>query len=120
MKAFEKSLYAQYPVSRGFKEIILSDLDSYDGTKKEQLKSYLEDLQRGGCMSGMISQFIYHADCREFYVAHLDDLESIREQLEDSLGEAVKNRHRLPHYTFICWLCFEEYCFDIYRKAFER
>lgn len=119
MKALEKSIYAEFDVCQAFNKIILSDLGSYDGTKKEQLKSFLEDLQNGGCMSGMISEFIYHADCKKFYIQHLDDLENIREDLEDSLGEAVKNRHRLPHYTFMCWLCFEEYCFEIYRSHFE-
>lgn len=119
MKALEKSIYAEFDVCQAFNKIILSDLGSYDGTKKEQLKSFLEDLQNGGCMSGMISEFIYHADCKKFYIQHLDDLENIREDLEDSLGEAIKNRHRLPHYTFMCWLCFEEYCFEIYRSHFE-
>jgi len=119
MKALEKSIYAHYDVRLAFNKIILSDLESYDGTKKEQLKSFLEDLQNGGCISGMISEFIYHADCKKFYIQHLEDLENIREEIEDSLGEAVKNRHRLPHYTFMCWLCFEEYCFDIYRSSFE-
>lgn len=119
MKALEKSIYAEFDVCKAFNKIILSDLGSYDGTKKEQLKSFLEDLQNGGCMSGMISEFIYHSDCKKFYIEHLDDLENIREDLEDSLGEPVKNRHRLPHYTFMCWLCFEEYCFEIYRSHFE-
>lgn len=119
MKALEKSIYKEYGVCSAFNNIILSDLGSYHGTKKEQLKSFLEDLQNGGCMSGMISEFIYHADCKKFYIQHLDDLENIREEIEDSLGEPVKNTHRLPHYTFMCWLCFEEYCFDIYRNSFE-
>lgn len=119
MKALEKSIYKEFDVCEAFNKIILSDLDSYDGTKKEKLRSYLEDLQNGGCMSGMISEFIYHVDCKKFYIEHLEDLENIREELEDSIGEAVKNRHRLPHYTFMCWLCFEEYCFDIYRSSFE-
>lgn len=119
MKALEKSIYAHYDVRLAFNKIILSDKQSYDGTKKEQLKSFLEDLQNGGCMSGMICEFIYHADCKKFYIEHLEDLENIREEIEDSLGEAVKNTHRLPHYTFMCWLCFEEYCFDIYRSSFE-
>ncbi|WP_263361235.1 single-stranded DNA-binding protein [Flavobacterium collinsii] len=87
--------------------------------KKEKLKSFIEDLQNAGCISGMISEFIYHTDCKKFYIKHLDDLENIREELEDSLGEPVKNRHRLPHYTFLCWLCSEEYCFDLYRSNFE-
>ncbi|WP_455424184.1 DUF7222 domain-containing protein [Flavobacterium bizetiae] len=41
-------------------------------------------------MNDMISEFIYHADCKKFYIEHLDDLENIRQDLEDSLGEAVK------------------------------
>lgn len=119
MKALEKSIYKEYDVCTAFNKIILSDLGSYDGTKKEKLKSFLEDLQNGGCMSGMVCEFIYHVDCKKFYIENLDDLENIREEIEDSLGEPVKNTHRLPHYTFMCWLCFEEYCFDIYRNSFE-
>ena len=119
MKALEKSIYADYDVCLAFHKIILSGLESYGGNKKEQLKSFLEDLQSGGCISGMISEFIYHADCKKFYIQHLEDLENIWEEIEDSLGEAVKNRHRVPHFTFMCWLCFEEYCFDIYRSSFE-
>jgi hypothetical protein len=109
MKAFEKSVYIEYPVSAQFKKIVLSNMESYDGTKKEQLKSFLEDLQKNGCIYGMISELVYNSDCRKFYIQHLDDLENIRYEIEDSLGESVKNRHRLPHYTFVCWLCFEEY-----------
>lgn len=119
MKALKKSIYVDYEVCEAFNKIIMSDLNSYDGTKKEQLKSYLEDLQNGGCMSGMISEFIYHSDCKEFYIQHLDNLENIKDEIEDALGEPVKNSHRLPHYTFMCWLCFEEYCYDIYRSSFE-
>lgn len=92
MKALEKSIYKEYEVSKAFNKIILSDLDSYDGTKKEQLKSYLQDLQNGGCMSGMISEFIYHVDCKKFYIEHLDDLGNIREEIEDSLGEPIKKQ----------------------------
>jgi hypothetical protein len=120
MRAFEKSVYAEYEVTASFRKIVQNSCTSYEGTKKEQLKSFLEDLQKGGCMSGMISEFIYNSDCRKFYTAHLDDLENIRYEIEDNLGEPVKNRHRLPHYTFVCWLCFEEYCFDIYRNSFEK
>nr|WP_315200605.1 hypothetical protein [uncultured Flavobacterium sp.] len=119
MKAFKKSAYTEYAVSSEFNRIILAETDGYDGTKKEQLKSFLEDLQQGGCISGMIGEFIYHSDCRAFYIKHLDDLEDIRKDLEDSLGEPISNRYESPHYTFMCWLCFEEYCFDIYRNSFE-
>ena len=43
MKALKKSIYAQYAVSSAFNQIILSSIDSYDGGKKEQLKSQLAD-----------------------------------------------------------------------------
>ena len=119
MKALKKSSYRAYAVSTEFNKIILAHLDGNDIKKKEQLKSFLEDLQRGGCISGMIGEFIYHSDCKDFYISHLDDLEDIRKDLEDSLGEPISNRFESPHYSFMCWLCFEEYCFDIYRNSFE-
>ncbi|MDR6845644.1 hypothetical protein [Flavobacterium granuli] len=119
MKAFKKSAYREYEVSAEFNEIILSHTESYNGTKKEQLKSFFEDLQHSGCISGMISEFIYHNDCKAFYIKHLEDLEAFKNDLEESLGEPIANRYKLPHYTFLCWLCFEEYCYDIYRNTFE-
>lgn len=119
MKALKKTCYGTYKVSTVFNEIILNHIESYDGSKKQQLKSFLEDLQHGGCISGMIGEFIYHSDCKAFYIKHLDDLEDIRKDLEDSFGENISNRNESPHYTFICWLCFEEYCYDIYRNNFE-
>ena len=120
MKALDKNEYSDYDVSQVFNEIILSHLDSYNGKKKQQLKSFLEDLQKGGCISGMIGEFIYHNDCKAFYIKHLEDLEGIKEDLEEAFGEPVANRYKLPHYTFLCWLCFEEYCYGIYRDVFEQ
>jgi len=119
MKALTKSMFSDYDVSRTFNAIIRNNMESYDGTKKEKLKSFLLDLQRGGCISGMIGEFIYHSDCKAFYIEHLEDLENIKTELEESLGEPIANRYGLPHYTFMCWLCLEEYCYDIYRNSFE-
>lgn len=120
MKAFKKSAYSEYEVSEAFNEIILKEMESYDGSKKEQLKSFLEDLQRIGCISGMIGQFIYHSDCKAFYIKHIDDLENIRKELEDSFGTPIANRYESPHYTFMCWLCFEEYCYSIFTNVYEN
>lgn len=119
MKAFKKSAYRDYEVSEVFNEIIVSHRESYNGKKKEQLKSFLEDLQQGGCISGMIGEFIYHSDCKAFYIKHLEDLENIKDDLEEALGETIPNRFKVPHYTFMCWLCFEEYCYNIYCNVFE-
>lgn len=103
-----------------FNNIIIDHVTNYDGKAKEQLKSFFEDLQHGGCISGLIGEFVYHADCKAFYINHIDDLEEYKTDLEDSTGEAIKNRHSLPHYTFVVWLAFEEYCYNIYNNIFEQ
>lgn len=119
MKLLDKSNYKELEVAKEFNKIILEHLDNYDGTKKEKLKSFFEDMQKGGCQSGMIGKFIYHADCKAFYIENIDDLEDIKSELDDSIGEPIQNRQNLPHYTFMCWLCFEEYCYNQYNIIFE-
>lgn len=119
MKTLQKSTFKELGVAKEFNNIILNKLDGYNGTKKEKLKSFLKDLRRGGCQSGIIGEFIYNSDCKDFYIKYIDDLEQIKEELEEQLGNPIKNRFKLAHYVFMCWLCFEEYCFDIYRTVFE-
>lgn len=118
MKTLQNTQYSNLEVAKEFNKIILNGLESYDGNKKQQLKSYLEDLQKGGCQSGFVGKFIYHSDCKDFYVQHIDELEQMKLDLEDSMGEPIQNKQSLPHYTFMCWLCFEKYCYDIYANSF--
>ena len=106
-------------LKKDFDDIIVNHTIGNYGKNKEALKSFFEDMQKGGCMSGMISEFIYHADNKTFYIKHIEDLEEFKTELEDQLGEPIKNRHNLVHYTFVVWLCFEEYCYQIYNSIFE-
>lgn len=69
---------------------------------------FFQDLAYGGCVSGMIGLLIYNSDCRKIYIEHIDDMETFKLELEDGLGEAIRNDKQLPHYTFMCWLCYEE------------
>lgn len=96
-----------------FKAIILNKIEGYNNPQ-----NFFEDLQHGGCLSGLINEFIYNSDCKDFYIKHIDDLEWMIEDLEDSLGESIKNRHKLPRYVFACHLCFEEYCYRMYNEIF--
>lgn len=80
---------------------------------------FFEDLSRGGCSSGMIGMFIYHDSCKQFYINHIDSLEDFKEDLEDELGEPIKNTQGQPHYTFVDWLCYEELAFKIARELWE-
>lgn len=83
---------------------------------------FFRDLSYCGCVSGMIGMFIYHADCKQFYIDHIDDLEAFVEDLEEEIGGPIKNKHHQPHYTFTCFLCYEELAYRIastlYPKSF--
>lgn len=98
-----------------FKAIINNNIEDYDNPT-----SFFEDLKQGGCLSGMISEFIYNSDCKDFYVKHIDDIEWMIEDIEDCMGMSIQNRHKLPRYVFMCHLCFEEYYFRMYDQIFEN
>jgi hypothetical protein len=98
---------------KSFNRIIKREVKNYDTPEQ-----FFKDMQNG-CISGMISEFIYHADCKNFYIKHIDGLEDYKTDLEDNLGEPIDNRHKLPHYTFVVWLVFEDYCNSIYSVLFE-
>ena len=66
----------------------------------------------------MIGEFIYHDDCMKFYTKHIHDLEDFKTKLEDEIGQ-IQNKDNQPHYTFMCWLCFEEYVYDIYNTLYQ-
>ena len=80
---------------------------------------FFQDLQCGGCASGMIGMFIYHSDCKDFYINHIDSMEDFVEELEDELGCSIKNEAKMPHYTFICWVCYEELAFRIANELWD-
>lgn len=81
---------------------------------------FFHDLSYGGCSSGMIGMFIYHSDCKRFYINHIDDLEAFIEDFEEELGERIPNKDHQPHYTFVCWLCYEELAYDIARTIYPE
>jgi hypothetical protein len=98
---------------KSFNRIIKREVKNYDTPEQ-----FFKDMQNG-CISGMIGDFIYHADCKNFYIKNIDGLEDYKTDLEDNIGEPIANRHKLPHYTFVVWLCFEDYCNSIYSVLFE-
>lgn len=81
---------------------------------------FFKDLSYGGCASGMIGMFIYNPDCKEFYIHHIDSLEDFKENWEDMIGEPVRNTKSLPHYTFLCWFCYEEVAYEIGQALFPN
>lgn len=77
-------------------------MENYDDPK-----GFFKDLFYGGCASGMIGMFIYNSDCKDFYIKYIDSMEDFKDDLEEELGEPIRNKDQ-RHYTFMCWLCYEE------------
>lgn len=80
---------------------ILSDYKTND-----EIKNFFSDLLQNGCQSGMIGTLIYYADTAAFYDKFYAEIEELRCDLEDSMGEPVKINGDLKN--FFAWLGFEE------------
>lgn len=70
------------------------------------IKDFFSDLLSHGCISGMISHLVYYADTQTYFDKHYDEIEEIRFDLEDSLGEMLKPQGDLKNWY--SWLAFEE------------
>lgn len=122
-EAAERCGLNNYTFAEEFAEILADEAQGYhnndDADPAEGLRKWCEDLQKHGCISGMVGAFIYHYQTKEFYINHLDALEEYKAEIEDNLGEPIQNRHHLAHPDFMCWLCFEEFCYTVYNEIFE-
>lgn len=103
----------QFEFAQEFLDIIAYHAEAYSTPQ-----SFFKDLHTEGCSSGLIGNFIYNIDCRDTYIKHIDDLEEFKAELDEEYGETILNKYKLPHYTFICWLCFEEFAHRIASALF--
>lgn len=101
-KAFEKAGVDDYSFSEELKRIYRGHIESYPG-----VKDFFNDLAYGGCRSGMIGEFIWAEEIKEFYVKHIDDLEVYKRDLEEDLGEPITDND-LSHSELVTWLVVEE------------
>lgn len=96
-----------------FVGIVLYHSEQYgEDTPIENLRSFLEDMQQGGCQSGIIWEFVYNSDCKDFYTQHIDDIENAISNYESDYG-IVSNNTGTPRYTFAVWFVFEQFCDDL-------
>lgn len=102
-----------------FAEVLLQDMAEFGDSYVNPI-GFFEDLQNGGCQSGMIGMFIYNNDCKRFYIDHIDDMDSFVEDLGEELGAPVTPGSDVFHrYVWVCWLCYEELAFKIARELWE-
>ncbi len=69
------------------------------------------NLMQCGCQSGLIGSLIYYTDTHAFFDRYYAEIEVIREDIEDNLGEPVTIKGDMKN--FFAWLAFEETAFRI-------
>ena len=82
-------------------DYVIDELGSY-----EDIKGFFEDLQRGGCASGMICGLIYYVDTAKFYDKFYNEIEEMREDWEFQTGETLQPKGDLKNW--FAWFAFEE------------
>lgn len=109
----DENTFAPPSYTDDFIDHMAAEIENYDYPL-----GFFKDLMTGGCQSGMVGFLIYNSDCKRIYIEHIDDMEEWKELMEDEMGAAIKNEQGLPHYTFMCWLCFEELAYSIARALY--
>jgi hypothetical protein len=77
-----------------------------DYSTNDEIKGFFEDLSHGGCASGMIGGLIYYNETSDFFIKFQDEIEELKEELEDSIGEPLKIKGRITNW--LAWFGFEE------------
>lgn len=80
---------------------ILEDYKSDD-----DIKCFFSDLLSNGCQSGMIGTLIYYNDTNAFFNKYQSEIEELKEQLEDDLGEPLQIKGNITNW--LAWFGFEE------------
>jgi hypothetical protein len=72
---------------------------------------FFSNLQMSGCQSGMVGSLIYYYDTHAFFDRYYDEIEELREDYEDSIGEPLQIVGDLKNW--LAWFAFEEAAYRI-------
>ena len=86
-----------------------------DAGDNGEVISYITDLLSHGCQSGMVGELIHYKDTREFFNTFESEIEDIRAELEDSIGEPLKIG--TPASNWLAWFGYEETARNIAQKV---
>ena len=75
------------------------------------IASFFEDLAHHGCSSGMVGSLVYYYDTHKFFDEHYDEIEEIRYEYEDSIGQAITPQGDLKNWY--AWFGFEYVAYNL-------
>ena len=98
----------------------------------DELIRDMEDLQRYGCVSGMITDLIYYDDTNKFYDNYKDDINELLSNLLDGSGLSIQEFFgknfdnddplilNFSNKNLLAWFGFEESSCRIYEEIKEK
>ncbi len=73
--------------------------------------SFFSDLLTHGCVSGWIGSLVYYNQTHAFYDKHYDEIEELRIDYEENLGQPIKVGS--DYKNFMAWFAFEETAYQL-------
>ncbi len=82
-----------------------------EALEQEDIKIFFSDLQQYECANGMVGSLIYYHDTHKFFDDYYDEIETLRYDLEDSMGEPMQLKDDLKN--TLAWFAFEETAYHL-------
>ena len=78
---------------------------------ENEIHNFFSDLLQYGCVSGIIGSLIYYYDTHKFYDDFYNQIENLRYDYEDSVGQPLTIKGDLKN--FMTWFAFEETAYQL-------
>ena len=107
-------------------------IDYYKNLDEDSIMTSMEDLQRHGCISGMIPELIYYDDTNEFYDTYKTDINDLLSNLTQDTGLSVEEMFKDQfdendpliidcfNKNLMAWFGFEETSYQLYEQLYEK
>jgi len=104
-------------------------INGYAEDYENGAKGFLEDLQQGGCQSGMVGELVYYTDTIRFYKNYKDEISILVRDMIGETGESLNSIFKRigwedddplalsdVNQNILAWFGFEETAFNLARK----
>ena len=107
-------------------------IDYYKNLDEDYIMTSMEDLQKHGCISGMIQELIYYDDTNEFYDTYKTDINDLLSNLTQGTGLSVEELFKDQfdendpliidcfNKNLMAWFGFEETSYQLYEQLYEK
>lgn len=107
-------------------------IDYYKNLDEDSIMTSMEDLQKHGCISGMIQELIYYDDTNEFYDTYKTDINDLLSNLTQGTGLSVEELFKDQfdendpliidcfNKNLMAWFGFEETSYQLYEQLYEK